>query len=233
MATSFLRFGHDREALHDVGGGGGRWRNGDFLRILQEAVGQPLDLRRHGRGEEQGLPQLRQVAHDPLDVGDEAHVEHAIGFVDHQHLDVVQQHLAALEVVEQPARRGDQHVDALLERALLIVETHAADQQRHAELVVLAVHVEVLGDLGSKLARRLQDQRARHAHFSAAAGQNVDHRQHEGGGLAGARLGTSEDVSTHQHDGDGFFLDRRGLRIALLSDCLQYRGAQPQTLKTH
>ena len=49
---------------------------------------------------------------DALDVGDEAHVEHAVGLVDDQDLDAGQQQLAALEMVEQAAGRGDQHVDA-------------------------------------------------------------------------------------------------------------------------
>ena len=70
-----------------------------------------------------------------LDVGDEAHVEHAVGFVDHQKLDAGQQQLAALEMVEQPAGRGDQHVDAARQLHVLVVEGHAADQQRHGELV--------------------------------------------------------------------------------------------------
>ena len=127
---------------------------------------------------------------------------------------------AALEMVEQAARRGDQHVDAALERALLVGEAHAADQQRHVELVVLAVDLEVFGHLGGQFARRLQDERARHARLGAALGQDIDHRQDEGGGLAGARLGASEDIAAHQDDGDGLFLDRGGLGIALVGDCL-------------
>ena len=136
-------------------------------------------------------------------------------------------------MIEQAAGRRDQHVDALLERALLILEAHAADQQRHIELVVLAVNVEILSDLGGQFARRLQDQRTRHAHLGAALGQDLDHGEDEGGGLAGARLGASEDIAAHQYDGNGLFLDRGGRRVALFRDCLQYRGAQPQTLKTH
>ena len=68
---------------------------------------------------------------DALDVGDEAHVEHAVGFVDHHDLHAGQQQLAALEVVEQAAGRGDQHVDAAVELGFLVAEGDAADQQRH------------------------------------------------------------------------------------------------------
>ena len=128
--------------------------------------------------------------------------------------------LAALEQVEQAARRGDQHVDAAVERLFLVGEGLAADQQRHVERVVLAVDLEVLGDLGGQFAGRRDDQRARHARLGAAVGQDVDHRQGEGGGLAGAGLGEAEDIAAHQNDGDGLFLDRGGLCIALVGDGL-------------
>ena len=82
---------------------------------LQELVGEALDFGRHGRGEEQRLAARRQQLADALDVGDEAHVEHAVGLVDDEDLDAGQQQLAALEMIEQPAGRGDQHVDAAVE----------------------------------------------------------------------------------------------------------------------
>ena len=110
--------------------------------------------------------------------------------------------LAALEQVDQPAGRRDQHVDAAHQRVLLVGQALAADEQRVVELVVLAVLLEVLGDLQREFARRLEDQAARHARAGAAAGQDVDHRQGEAGGLAGAGLREAEHVADHQHDGN-------------------------------
>ena len=69
-------------------------------------------------------------ADDPLDIRDETHVEHAVGFVDDQDAHVRQQDLAALEQVEHAARGRDQHIDAAVELALLLVKAFAADQQR-------------------------------------------------------------------------------------------------------
>ncbi|MGY3410177.1 hypothetical protein ACVWZV_006290 [Bradyrhizobium sp. GM5.1] len=94
----------------DSGGGGLRYL--DLLRIVQEGFGDAPDLRRHGRGEEQGLPRERDELADALDVGNEAHVQHAVGFVDDEQLDAGEQQAAALRVVEQAAGSGDQHVDA-------------------------------------------------------------------------------------------------------------------------
>ena len=50
-----------------------------------------------------------------------------------------EQELAALEMVEQPARRRDQHVDAAGDLGVLVAEGDAADQERHGEPVIDAV----------------------------------------------------------------------------------------------
>ena len=99
------------------------WRATSILTgIAEEALGQPLDLGRHGRREEQRLPARRQQAADALDVGDEAHVEHAVGLVDDEDLDAGQQDAAALELVEHAAGRRDQDVGAAVELLVLVVE---------------------------------------------------------------------------------------------------------------
>ena len=146
--------------------------------------------------------------------GNEAHVEHAVGFVDDEQLDAGEQEPAALEMVEQAAGRGDQHVDAARELGVLVVERHAADHQRDVELVACAVFVEALLHLRGELARRLQDQRARHARAGAALLQHGEHRQREGGGLAGAGLGDAEHVAAREHVRDRLFLDGGGGGVA-------------------
>ena len=52
---------------------------------------------------------------DPLDVRDEAHVEHAVGFVEDQDLDLAEVHGLLADEVEQAARRGHEDLDAALE----------------------------------------------------------------------------------------------------------------------
>ena len=86
--------------------------------------------------------------------------------------------------------------------------------QRDVELVVGAVFVEALLDLRGEFARRLEDQRARHAGAGAAVLQHGQHRQHEGGGLAGAGLRDAEHVAPREHVRDRLFLDRGGGRCS-------------------
>ncbi len=182
----------------------------DAHRVVQELLGDAPDFRRHGCGEEQRLAGERNELADALDVGDEAHVEHAVGFVDDEKLDAAEQQPAALEMVEQAAGRRDQHVDAARELGILIVERDAADHQRDIELVVDAVFDEAFFDLRGEFAGRLEDQRARHARAGAALLQHGQHRQHEGRRLAGAGLRDAEHVAPGEHVGDGLILDGSG-----------------------
>ncbi len=109
---------------------------------------------------------------------------------------------------------------------LLVGHAFAADEQGVVQLQVLAVLDEVLGDLEGEFARRLQDQAARHAGAGAGTGEDVEHRQGEAGGLAGAGLRHAQHVAAHQHDRDRLFLDRRGRQIAFLGDRSQDRLGQ-------
>ena len=129
---------------------------------------------------------------------------------------------AALEHVDQPAGRGDQHIDAAHQHVLLVGHALAADDQRVGELQVFAVLDEIFGDLQREFARRLQDQAARHAGAGARAGQDVQHRQGEAGGLAGAGLRHAQHVAAHQHERDRLLLDRGGMAIAHVVDGAQH-----------
>jgi len=53
---------------------------------------------------------------DLADVVDEAHVEHPVGFVEHQDLDLAQIDRFLLHVNRAAGRRGDQNVDAAAQR---------------------------------------------------------------------------------------------------------------------
>ena len=100
--------------------------------------------------------------------GNETHVEHAVGFVDHQNLDAGQQELAALGEIEQAPGRRDDDIGAASDLGLLIAERHAADQQGDIQFVVEAVSGEGLLDLGGEFAGRLENERPRHAGPRAA-----------------------------------------------------------------
>ena len=87
---------------------------------------------------------LRHRGHDPPQRHDEAHVEHLVGLVENQDLDVAQIDVALLHQVEQPAGRGDEDVDAVLQRPHLRALSDAAVDHGVAQAGELAVRVEAL-----------------------------------------------------------------------------------------
>ena len=216
------------QALRDGFAGRRLARDLDPFGRVQEGVGDALDLGRHRGAEEQRLAREGGQLEDALDIGDEAHVQHPVGLVHDHDLHAGQQELAALEMVQQAARRRDQHIDAAVDQLVLLAERDAADQQRLGQAGMLGIDVEVLGDLRGQFARGAQDQRARHARPRAATAQQRDHRQREAGGLAGPGLRDPQHVTTLERGRDGALLDRGRRLVACLGDGLQNLGVEFQ-----
>jgi len=76
----------------------------DDMGSIQNATGKVPNRSRHRRREQEVLSVLGQSRKDPLDVGQESHVEHVIGFVEHERLDLRKIQLSLLQQVEYPPR---------------------------------------------------------------------------------------------------------------------------------
>ena len=120
------------------------------------------------------------------------------------------------EVVEEPARRGDDHVDAAPERVLLRPHADAAEDRRAGERRVHGELAEVLVDLRRQLARRREDERARRA--APLAEEPLQDRQQERRGLAAAGHRAGEHVAARERRRDGVLLDGRRAGEAELAD---------------
>ena len=117
-----------------------------------------------------------------------------------------------------------QDVDATVALADLVGHGDAADEEGPGKLGALGVLFEACGHLVGEFAGRRENQRWRHARLGAAGAQLVDHRQGEGGGLAGAGLGDAQDVLAGKGDGDRLGLDRSRGRIAGIGHGLKGGG---------
>ena len=89
---------------------------GDFyaLRAAHELVGQLLDSFWVSGREQQGLALGRALLGHLHDVVKKAHVQHAVGFVQHQGVQAFQRQVAALQVVHDAAGRAHHHMGAML-----------------------------------------------------------------------------------------------------------------------
>ena len=154
---------------------------------------------RHRRREQRDLPLRRRLLEDPLDVVDEAHAQHLVGLVEHEVRQRRELQRAALEVIDDAARRADDDVHAAPQAVQLRRVALAAVDRQHVKAgQVRRVALERLGDLDRQLARRHQHQRLRRALLHIDARQD---RQRERGGLAGAGLRLADDVRACEQGG--------------------------------
>ena len=156
----FGGLGHRVEHLTDALGRGRLALDVERHRVMQHVLRQALHFRGHGGAEEQRLALLRQAREHAADIGQEAHVEHAVGLVDHQHVERVEARVVGGHVVEQSTGRGDDHVYAGAEGALLGSGTDAAEHRRAGDLGEARELHELFVDLRSQLARGRQHQGA-------------------------------------------------------------------------
>ena len=224
-----------QQALRDVGvlflGAGDL----DALRFAHHARGQLGDGAVQRGREQQRLAAFRQAADDGLDIFDEAHVQHAVGFVQHQRVHGVQLDAARVQVVDQAAGGGDQHVHAARQRLQLRAVRHAADDGGGAQVgQFAAVGGGGVGDLQGQFAGRGQHQ---HLHADALVGGHlgdaVQGRQHEGRGLAATRLRGHHQVVASQRLRNGRSLDGSGGGEASVLNGRQQSGRKTQVFERH
>ena len=60
---------------------------------------------------------------DAFNIGNESHIQHPVSLIDDHHLYPGQQQFAALEMVQQPAWGGDQHINAAVDQFVLFTKT--------------------------------------------------------------------------------------------------------------
>ncbi len=101
-------------------------RNVDRHRVVQQTAGQFANFRRESSREHQVLALFGQQRDDLADVADEAHVEHAISFIENENLDTGQIDRTLLDVVEQAPRRSDQNIDAAAQVGDLRIDADTA-----------------------------------------------------------------------------------------------------------
>jgi hypothetical protein len=214
VAAKQLRLVRDRRRrrvadaqLHQLG------RAHDLQREAHDFLG-------HRRGEEQRLPRSvgGQLRDDELHVRPEAHVQHAVRLVEHEDVEAGELGDTRAQVVHQPARRGDDDVDAGLEGLLLHVHADAAEDGGAAHRRVVPEPLDVVLDLDGEFARRREHEDAGRALARRVALEQPLHQwQQERRGLAGTGLGTGHQVVA-DHDGveDGALDGRRLLEPPVL-----------------
>ena len=225
---------HLRNALHRRVAG----RDLNALGVLQERSGQVANFIAEGGGEQQALFVFGHQGQDFFHVMNKAHVEHSVGFVQHQNFNAGQIEQALALQVKQATRCGHQHVDAAFDAIDLRLHAHATKHHGGLEAEVFTVVFHGLFNLGRQFTSRCEHQSADGfaAKFVATRfrqAELVQDRQGKGCSFAGAGLSTCQQVVPCQDDRNRLGLDGRRCVVALLLHGLQNGRSQIQFFKCH
>ncbi len=196
--------------LRDVRRGGRRRLHRDLDRVVHVLLAHLADRARHGGREQRDLLVLRSVGENALDVLLEAHLEHLVGLVEHQVLEVREVQCALLQVVDDPAGGADDDLRTAPQTGQLhAVSLAAVDRQDVQARDFGGVLAERLGHLQRELTRGGEDQRLRNAVGDVETREDGNGERRR---LARARLRESDDVlARHQRRNGGRLNGRRGL----------------------
>ena len=184
--------------MTDLDGGG----------IAQGFMGQPADVGWHGSRKQQRLPLRRHLPDDAPDIGQEAHVEHVIGLVENQYLNLGKVGVALLEVVQQSPRAGHDDLGPTLQGLDLRVHADAAVDGGATQPGVAAQGAEGVVDLFREFTGGGHHEGAYPA--PPPLEQTLEDGQCEGCSLAGSGLGQAHDVAPGEHQRYGLLLNRGG-----------------------
>jgi len=205
---AFAGLGHQVERVVDGVGGSGSRQLG-HVRVPQHVVRQPPHLLGHGGREEQVLAAPRQRLEDPPDVRQEALVEHMVGLVEHENLDLAQTEHALLEQVEHASGAADHDLGAPAEGADLTADRDASVQGHHLDAGELGERADLGRNLGGQLPGGSD-----HQGLGAVLGsfeEPVEQGQRERGRLAGTGMGQAQHVAAVEAGGNGLVLDGTGV----------------------
>ena len=192
------------------------------------------------RGREQHAEPLvrgRQASQQVADVPDESQVEHPIRFVQHRDPHRVQMEYLLPEVVDEPSRGADQHVEAGAQHLALRFVAGPAEHDAEPQPRMCANQLRILVDLHRELAGRGEHDGAwmpvaglRRARL---AKQHVHDPDQKCGGLAGAGLGLPFDVAAREHRGQRLRLNGGAVLEAGVLDPAQDRGIEIEARESH
>ena len=156
--------------------------------------------------EEERLAVLRAEINDAFDCRAEAHVEHPVGLIEDEDLDVVEAEGSTAKEVLEPSGRC--HDDVRFRcRPRLLLEAHAAVDGRHLERAGMRYRVGLINDLCRQLACWGENQRRWARIFGR---DQVDQRHHECERLAGAGWRFGKYVFAGEYVADDLLLNCEG-----------------------
>ncbi|CNT62112.1 Uncharacterised protein [Salmonella enterica subsp. enterica serovar Bovismorbificans] len=154
----------------------------------------------------------------------EAHIQHTVGFIQYQNLNLIQLHGILMFQVEQTSRRRHQHIHAAAQFHHLRIDAYAAKYHQRANVEIFTVISDVFANLRRQLAGWREDQRAHRATtFSVRLMGNQMLQQWQGKTrrFTGSGLSAGHQIAAFQHGGNRLLLNRGRFTVTLLGNGAQ------------
>ncbi len=199
--------------------------------VVGEFLDERLDVGTHGGREQHDVAVAWRGAHDASNGGQEAHVGHAVGFVDDHRRDVREVEGTLFEHVLEAAGARDDDVDAEVECLARHVVRRATVDADDAATAVVGQVGEFLLDLRGEFAGGHEDEAEGLARTSLAQARHQGKSEREG--LSRAGDGLSDDVATGEGVGERGLLDGEGFGDAASSETLHQVRRHAEVGKGH
>jgi hypothetical protein len=216
--------------------------------LLQERLGEDLNLPGEGGREHQSLPVVNTghiaLLNDGPDLGLETHVQHSVGLVEDEVLDVGQRDLASVHQVDETTGSGGKQVTTTLDLTKLVADLGTTVNNGGTNPRSVSEPSRLLVDLGDELSGRGEDQgggvllsstrvgRERVAVVldrlgSGSVGEHLrQDGEEETTGLSRTGLSTGHQVSHVGNDGDRVLLNRGRGGVSSRLDVLEQDGVE-------
>ena len=160
------------------------------------------------------------------DVVEKSHIQHAIGFIQHEGVEAFEREIAARQMVHHPSGCTHHHVRAMLQGGPLAAQRDTTTQRHHLDVLFGARQTpNFAGHLVCQFPCGTQHQRL---HREPARVEFGQHGQRKGCSLATTSLGLGNQVFAGQRDGQTGRLDGRHLQVTELLQICQHGGRERQ-----
>ena len=121
----------------------------NFNRVAYQPFGQLANIIREGRREHQILTALGQQTNNAFNIMNKAHIQHAVGLIEHQHLQIGELHCVLAVEVHQTAGRRNEDIDTATQLDHLRIDFYTTKNHSRGQRQVLAVSRDALPHLSS------------------------------------------------------------------------------------
>ena len=156
--VDLVGFVHKINKLIDGLGCGRCGRHLYLHRLMKNGVGQLHDIGRHGGREKERLAFCGQNSQEPFYIVNKAHVEHAVGLIQHKNLNFPNRYKFLIHQVEQATGGGNQNIHAVFEGVDLTVLVYTAKDDGAAQTGMSAIIFDALPNLNGELTSRCYDE---------------------------------------------------------------------------